>query len=66
MSELSIKSEQFHQDIDNLKKYIKMLISTENKLYAQCEKIKNELDQILMQSNENRTNFKKIKNNLLP
>lgn len=65
LSELSIKSERLHLDIDSLKKYIKILISAENKLFIKCENIKDELAHILLQLNENRNNFKNIKVNLL-
>lgn len=65
LGELSIKSERLHLDIDSLKKYIKILISAENKLFIKCENIKDELVRILLQVNENRNNFKNIKVNLL-
>ena len=65
LNELSIKSEKLHLDIDSLKKYIKILISAENKLFTKCENIKDELSHVLLQLNENINNFKKIKVNLL-
>lgn len=64
LSELSLLSEQYHRDIDNLKKYIKMLVSTSNKLYTKCEEVKREIEYTMSQLNEDINNFKRIKKNI--
>jgi hypothetical protein len=64
LSELSLSNEKYHRVIDSLKKYIKMLISTNNKLYTKCETAKQDIEYTVLQLNENINNFKRIKHNI--